>query len=363
MQRRSIALLAGVLAAGALAGAAEPGGPGERAVPPDDASCEYVGAWQRRERDTWTIYPGSQMRFALRGRARLALRSGLPATLRVDVRRAGQVVWDERVDQADVALDGGTSAVPFTVTFLCAAADGFDASRPDAAGAELHVLGLTLQGDAALSQPPPLRQARIEFVGDSIAGGVVILGREGTWERNSNVALTYGFLVGEKLQVPCRIRAYPGSGCAGIAGRYRFFRSGIPLDTNAPPDMVVVNTGANDREQEAVSYREQMRALVDTILGMYPAARVVLLNFCRMTPNRLPALRELARGYPGGRVSAFDARPYLVGYSDEGVHPDVESHRRLAEALAAYIAPLLQPGAGNPQPARPPNALAAEVAR
>ena len=100
-----------------------------------------------------------------------------------------------------------------------------------------------------------------------------------------------------------------------------------------------------------------MRNLLNVIFGTYPKTKVVLLNFCRMTPNRLPVLKELARSYPEGWVTCFDARPYLVGYSDEGVHPDAESHRLLADALYDYVNQkrLLEPLAAGETSAGVPN--------
>lgn len=299
---------------------------------------QYLGAWQTNSAGPYTVYPGSQVRFSLKGAASLAVRSGMPGTIRAAVLQGGSVVWSGLLDQTDIALDAGASTTPLSVVYQATNKRGFDSSLVDAKGAEFRFEGLTLRHGAALSEPPQMRrEVLLDFVGDSITAGVNILGRSDRWMHDSDASLTYAFQLAESLGVSYRIRAFPGVGCDTIAGKFPFFQKGMPLPANEQPDVVYVNIGANDREETSPHYRTQMQKLLDVILRTYPKTKVVLLNFCRMTPNRLPVLMALAQSYSNGAVSCFDARPYLVGYSDEGVHPDVESHKRLAEALAARL--------------------------
>jgi hypothetical protein len=254
------------------------------------------------------------------------------------VRRGESVVWNGLLDRSDIEVDAGTSSAPFSVVFAATNKRGFDPSLPDAIGAEFRFQGLTLDREAALEQiPEPRNDVLLDFIGDSITVGVDISGHSGSWAENSDVTLSYAFLLAERLRARYRIRAFPGSGCRDIADKFPFFQKSIPLPADELPDIVFVNIAANNREMGSTQYRTQMRNLLDIIFGSYPGTRVVLLNFCRMTPNRLPILAELARSYPKGTVTTFDARPYLVGYSDEGVHPDAESHRKLSDALADYV--------------------------
>jgi lysophospholipase L1-like esterase len=111
--------------------------------------------------------------------------------------------------------------------------------------------------------------------------------------------------------------------------------------TSDPPDVVFVNVGANDRWKRDHYYQAQMRVLVDNVLAVWPGTRVVLLNFFHMTPNRLPALKNVARSYPDGKVVCLDVRRHLVGYSDQRLHPDAESHAKLAEGLEDYLRSVL----------------------
>lgn len=314
----------------------------------ESPTIRYLGAWQTNAAGHYTIYPGSQVAFSLQGKGRVAFCSALPHSIRVAVRRAGVTVWDGVVDREEIALDGGTSSVPFAVVYLASAARGFDTNAPMSQGAEFTFIGVSSDKGGHFSPTQERRQEPVvEFIGDSITAGVVIHGRDGAWSNNSDASLTYAFLAADRLRLPYRIRGYPGSPCDGLARNYPWFRTGIPLPTNETPAIVVVNLGANDRPKSAADYQAGAGNLLKTIFATYPKTRVVLMNFCRMTPNRLPVLKTLSQSYPTGRVSLFDARRYLVGYSDEGVHPDVESHRRLADALSDYLLPMLQTNSAN----------------
>lgn len=331
------------------------GGENSRFVGGREASFQYHGAWLTNGVGRYTIYPGSQVCFCLKGRARLAIRAGMPDTIHAQVRSGGTVLWDGLAGQDDVAIEVGTSAVPCSVVYLATNKKGYDPALPDATGAEFGFQGLTLDEGAALIPMPETRGGvLLDFTGDSITVGECIAGRSGSWVENSNATLTYAFQLAEKLHARYRMRAFAGARCDALADRFVYFRKSVPLAAHEAPDIVFVNIGANDRAREATQYRAELHNFLEVIFKTYPKARVVLLNFCRMTPNRLPVLKELSAAYPSGAVTCFDARPYLVGYSDKGVHPDVESHRRLAEALAEYVTKELLGGAsGNAEGTHP----------
>jgi hypothetical protein len=311
---------------------------GGRLLDGHQPSFEYLGLWQTNSTGLYTIYPGSQVGFRLQGKARLAVHSGMPETIHAQVRSGGTVLWDGFPGQGDIAIDAGTSAVPCSVVYLATCMKGFDTSRADAAGAELRFDGITLEDGASLEPPRERRNGVLfEFLGDSITAGDAILGRSSSWAADSDATLTYAFRLAESLHVGYRIRAFPGAKCDEICRKFPFARRSIPIAAETPPRVVFVNIAANDRLKGDAQYQAQMRVLLDLIFQTYPATKVILLNFHRMTPNRLPVLKELARSYPPGTVMWFDTRPYLVGYSDKGVHPDVESHARLAAALAAHV--------------------------
>lgn len=310
----------------------------------DGHTCffQYFGAWQSNSTGRYTIYPGSQVRFRLKGNAHLVAGSGLPGMIRVKVRRDESVVWDGLLGRGGIDIDGGTTSALFSIIYVAAGKKGFDPVLPDAQGAVFGFHGIELDARSVLHDPPqPTNHSMLDFIGDSITAGVVILGRSGTWAEHSDASLTYAFQLAERIGARYRIRSFPGGKSDDISGRCAFFRKGIPLSINEQPDIVFINIGANDRAKKNDHYRTKMRAILNVTFSVYPTTKIVLLNFFRMTPDRMPVLEELARSYPDGRVMCFDTRPYLMGYSDRGVHPDVASHRKLADALVPYVDQLL----------------------
>lgn len=204
--------------------------------------------------------------------------------------------------------------------------------------AEFRLKGNAPGEDVAEAAGPGMeRRQLLEFIGDSITAGACILGRSGCPEQDSDPRLTYAFRLAERLGIPYRIRAVPGERIEGMVRQF----AAQPAPGSTPlaeiPALVLINIGANDRTMDEKEYRAGMSDLLREVLAAYPGTRVVLLNFHRMIPNRWPVLTTLAQAHSDGSVVCFDARPYLVGYSDGGVHPDVESHRLLADALHDWI--------------------------
>ena len=329
-----ILLLCCLLANGRL----EAAGPEVELIPANAPAFQYLGAWQEEGGRWWTIYPGGQVRFHLKGQARLELEPGTSGSVLAAVRKDAEVVWRGLLGPEAVEVDGGESGAVFSIVYLAARNPGFDPAMSNASAAELRFQGVSLKKDGVLGAPSKIRdEILVDFIGDSITAGVDILGRSEKWEQDSDASLTYAFQLGEKMGARYRIRGFRGENLGDIAPKIHFFRKDIPFSTNELPDIVFVNMGANDREKNEARYREGMRNLLNGVFAGNAHVHVVLLNFYRMTPNRLPTLKELAQSFPRGAVVCFDARPYLVGYSDQGVHPDVQSHRLLADALYAYL--------------------------
>lgn len=274
----------------------------------------------------------------MKGKARVQIKAGLPDYVKVRIERNGEAVWCGLLGERDVEIDGGDATALFSVIYVGSKRMEYDASTTEAAGAEFQFRGLELEADGMAGDAPKDRHSlRIEFIGDSITVGDVIHGRDGAWNENSDVTLTYSYILGNALGIPYDIRAFPGSRCSDWLDRFPCFRKSMPVSHENPPEVVFVNLGANERLDGASKYFRNMHSLLDLIFETYPETRVVLLNFFRMTPERLPVHLQLSRCYPEGRVLSFDARPCLVGYSDTNLHPNIESHQRLAAALEGFV--------------------------
>jgi hypothetical protein len=285
-----------------------------------------------------TIYPGSKISFQLKGEARLLLCAGQPDLLRVRVTRGRQVVWDGPLGEAELMVNAGETATPMEIIYIATASKGFDPGEHQAAGAELHFQGIDLMPGSEVCAPSSvLNDLTLDFVGDSITAGVVIQGRAGRWDNNSDVTLTYAYILPELLGARYRIRAYPGADCLDLTAWYPYYRKGIPLESSAPPDYIFINLGANARRERESEFKARLQTLMNVVLNTHGSSTIVLLNFFRMRPDRWPIIQNVAASYSFGRVICFDARPYLVDYSDKGVHPGVESHRLLAQALALWV--------------------------
>lgn len=317
--------------------------PADEFINPDDPSITLTGAWQRDGAAMMTPYPGSGIRFRLAGQARLRLEASADSVkVRISSGRGTEFsgVWSNHVYE----LDAGDEPANFDVTFVAASEEGFyqtNASR-------LLFGGIELQAGAELNaQNPPSTSLRLAFIGDSITAGAVIHGREGEWHKNSDASSAFPFLLAQQLDAGYSQRGFPGAQLHELISVAPFFCEDVPLDPAAPYGWVIVNAGANDRRLAPHEYANKMKQLVERIRASYPGARVLLLNFFRMTPARLPDLQKVARDFPDGEVMCFDARPYLVDYTDGHVHPGPESNRRLAAALADYFTnlPLASPGA------------------
>ena len=303
-------------------------------VPAGDPAFRYFGKWREAEENHATIQPGSQVRFRLVGAAHLDVQPGATDELSVLLRKDGAPIWKGVLATNGLEVDGGSTGGNFSLVYLAARRPQIYPLDSEAAPATLRFRGLWLHGDARLEELPEMAPAlRVDFVGDSITVGASIAGRTNDWHLNFDASLTFSFQLAEVLSADYRIWAFGGARGGDLLSRLP--RQLGEISENVPR-IVFINVGANNRSLPEDAYGQLMRQLVDASRAASPQAKVVLLNFFRMTPNRLPSLRKLSETYPRGTVTCFDARPYLVGYSDGGVHPDPESHARLARALADW---------------------------
>jgi acyl-CoA thioesterase-1 len=143
---------------------------------------------------------------------------------------------------------------------------------------------------------------------------------------------------------------------------YRVVNAGVSGDTSAGglarlewtlrarPEIVIVALGANDglRGQPPSATRANLLAIVDRLRGR---GIKVLLAGMRVPPNYgQPFAREFAALYPeiGKRADAFV--PFLLDgvaavaalNQADGIHPNAEGHRVIAERLWPHLQPLLQ---------------------
>lgn len=304
----------------------------------DDPRLIWPGAWLRREGAMTTPYPGSALEFELRGSAVLEVTSGNPDAIRLRLSLNDTIRFDGVWNGRELTVDTGTNRMTCRLVFVASQTHGFNA---DGLGkrADLTCTGIRLGASTELypvSREPPA--GRVLFFGDSITAGEAIRGRRPEWQEASDVTLTFGFRAARSAGLNYEIRAFPGAGASLLTERLARFRDDLPAPTSPAPDWMVINAGANDRHLSARAYRRVIGDLLRQALSLYPETHILLLNFFRMTPNRLPDLQYAATRYGDGRTMILDTRACLVDYSDGNVHPGTQSHQKLADVLTEWLA-------------------------
>ncbi|MGH7388260.1 MAG: arylesterase [Candidatus Rokuibacteriota bacterium] len=178
-------------------------------------------------------------------------------------------------------------------------------------------------------------------------------------------SLTAGLGVAPDEAWPARLQAR----LRGGGWDYRVVNAGVSGDTTAgglrrldwvlraEPEVAIVALGANDglRGQSVAAMRANLRAIVDRLRAR--GVRVLLAGM-RMPPNYgdaytrafAAAFGEVARG-AGAALMPFllegvAAVPSLN--QADGIHPNAEGHRIIADSIWAYVKPLLESPARRP---------------
>jgi acyl-CoA thioesterase I len=174
-------------------------------------------------------------------------------------------------------------------------------------------------------------------------------------------SLTAGYQLAEEEAFPARIQEKADS--AGLD--FRVINAGVSGETSAgalrrlpwlmrqPFDVLVLETGANDmlRGTDLDSLRANLQTIIDRVRADRPEAELVLVgmmappNLGRQYAERFRAL------YPEvARSNDIPLVPFLLegvgGVRElnlpDGIHPNAEGQRRLAETVWAVLEPLLR---------------------
>lgn len=120
-----------------------------------------------------------------------------------------------------------------------------------------------------------------------------------------------------------------------------------------PFDLFVLELGANDglRGIDPASTKENLQGIIDKVKADRPNARIVLTGM-QMPPNMGPEYTERFRSvYPElAEENDVELIPFLLekvgGEEDlnqsDGIHPNAEGHRMIAETVWEYLKPMLE---------------------
>lgn len=212
---------------------------------------------------------------------------------------------------------------------------------------------------AALTELPPKRVRKIEFIGNSITCGAssdtsAIPCGKGVWQDQHNAYLSYGAVTARKLNAQYHLSAVSGIGlmhsCCNmdIIMPQVFDKVSMRNDTiewnfnNYQPDVVTVCLGQNDGVQDSAAFIQNYIAFLKQLRGYYPKARIVclsspmadekLLAFMKKT---LPAIVAKRREQGEQKLSAwFFSKTYNRGCD---YHPDLNEHQLMAEELSEHL--------------------------
>jgi acyl-CoA thioesterase I len=201
--------------------------------------------------------------------------------------------------------------------------------------------------DPAASSQPAAALPTVVFLGDSLTAGFQ-LAEEQAWP-----ALVAERLAAEGLPFRAVNAGVSGDTSAGGLAR-------LDWVLRAGPDVVVVELGANDalRGQDLASTEANLRRIVERLRGEEVA---VLLVGLEIPPNYGP---DYARSFTAlfPRLAAeyhLPLVPFLLERVAaerslnlaDGIHPNAEGHRIVAETVAPHLRPLVAAAAEGPSEA------------
>jgi acyl-CoA thioesterase-1 len=196
--------------------------------------------------------------------------------------------------------------------------------------------------DSVAPDTTPAAPKRLLFVGTSLTAGLGLEPEE-----------AYPALIARRidsLDLPFRVdnAGYSGETSAGALRR-------IDWLVREPVDVLVLETGANDglRGLSVDSMRANIQAIIDRVRAASPHVRILLVGM--EAPPNLGAryTSEFRKVFPDlAKRNGATLLPFLllgVAAVDslnqgDGIHPNAEGSRRLAETVWAVLLPLLVEG-------------------
>ncbi len=330
-------------------------------VPAADPRLQLWGRWSTREADGWgavTVNTGSAIIARFEG-------TGLAFLFRTDqYPREFPTLWVQ-VDDGDWREVTAAGSIPASDAPLPAAAHtarvvvkGFREWERRWYGpreSDIVFRGVTPAKDTRLIDPPPRPARLIEYLGDSITEGVLVLntGSQESWKRErwpqySDGRRTWAWQSALMLGAEPRTVGFGRLGLTvnangGVPPAITSFASvfdGVPIDDLRPADAVVVNMGTNDGKAGPEVFGPLYRVYIETIRKQYPKARI----FCLRPFNGAHAAE--IEGTVKALAAAGDALVHHVdtsGWIDvpkhttDGIHLNLDGNRIAAEKLAPII--------------------------
>jgi lysophospholipase L1-like esterase len=205
--------------------------------------------------------------------------------------------------------------------------------------------------------PAPERPAKlVEFLGDSITEGVLVLntGRE-TWTREGwpqfsdgrrSWAYQSALLAGAEPRTVgfgrLGLSINANGGVPPALHSFPFVYSGAPIDKTRLPDAVVINMGTNDGQRVSGEvFRPLYRAYLEAIRKTYPFAQILCLR--PFNGAHATVIEGVVRELQDSKIRYEDTTGWIdpEKHTTDKVHLNLEGNRVAAEKVAAILKTVL----------------------
>jgi lysophospholipase L1-like esterase len=317
----------------------------------------FYGRWDRRAADrAICVNTGSEIIVRFSGRrltflfdASIYKHQKPTVTIRLD-----EGEWRDRevAGRMDVATSGSADQA-HVVRLVAKGFREWDNRWSPPLESALVFLGVVPGPKTRLLAPPPQPRWQIEFLGDSITEGVLAVGRgaQSEWPKLSDGRRGFAFQTAELLDAAPSVVGFGRLGLTvgGNGGvpraieSFPFIYEGA-LKERSQPVAVVINLGANDGKAKANDFADEYVAYLAAVRDAYPLAHVFCMrpfNGAHASDIKNAVQRISATG--DQKVHYVDTTDWIDAKSDttDGLHPNVEGHRRAAERLASAIGRVL----------------------
>lgn len=220
--------------------------------------------------------------------------------------------------------------------------------------------GLTLEAGSQLLEPPARPARLIEYLGDSITEGVLVLNtgpreswtRDG-WPRFSDGRRSWAYqsalLAGAEPRTVgfgrLGLSINANGGVPPALHSFPFVYAGVAVDRARMPDVVVVNMGTNDSSRiSSELFAPLYRAYAQSIRKAYPGAWILCLR--PFNGAHAAAIESLIIGLGDTKVRYVDTTGWIDAekHTTDKVHLNLDGNQTAAEKLSAILKPLLAGG-------------------
>jgi lysophospholipase L1-like esterase len=219
--------------------------------------------------------------------------------------------------------------------------------------------GITPAKGTSLNAPPARPKRLVEYLGDSITEGVLILpsgdpagGKPDSWPEYSDGRRTWAYQSALSVGAEPRIVGFGRLGLTinGNGGvppaihSFPFIYSGASIAALPRPDAVVINMGTNDGGAPEEAFLSLYRRYLQVIRASYPGAWIICLR--PFNGAQEEAVRSAVRLCGDARIRYVDTtgwiQPDIHGSPKGGVHLNLAGNKTAADRLAPILGEILR---------------------